>query len=399
MRKDWKETTLGEVATITNGGTPSTKKPEFWGGEIPWITTTELTEFDGKRVSTSVRTITATGVANGAAKEVRPGTTLLGTTATIGTTALTQSTLCFNQQISGLTPKAKTLLDQFLFVWARGSSAKFEELAAGTSFKRISTSNLRNVTISLPPLSEQRRIVDVIESVDTYIDALQKRADTARNARSALLHELLSAGGEDWKATTLGEVAEMYMGRTPPRAVGRYWTPDLTYPFCTIADMDGKLIEPNREGVTQAAIDDGKARKVKKGMLMMSFKLTLGRVGFAAIDLYPNEAIVAITPNPDLAMLEFLFLWLGSQNLSGGSGRAVKGETLNSKSLALIPVTLPPLAEQRRIVDIIESVDSTVTTAEDAVVNARSLRSALLSDLLSGDHEIPKSYDKFLGAA
>jgi type I restriction enzyme S subunit len=141
----------------------------------------------------------------------------------------------------------------------------------------------------------------------------------------------------------------------------------------------------------------------------MSFKLTIGRMGFAGQDIYPNEAIVSITPSSGKVIDLFLYYLLGFQDLTAGSGRAIKGETLNSKSLSAIPILLPPLAEQKRIVDLMSSVDSYIEAITssfsgikktvDALNSARKLRSALLSDLLSGNHEIPTSYDSFLGAA
>ena len=188
---------------------------------------------------------------------------------------------------------------------------------------------------------------------------------------------------DGWTETTLGEIAELKMGRTPPRIDKRYWTDDLASPFCTIADMDGKWISPIREGVTKKAIDDGKARLVSAGSLMMSFKLTLGRVGFAEVDLYPNEAIVAIDVQHGISTSDFLYLVLGFQDLSHGSGRAVKGATLNSKSLAAIPILLPSIAEQRRIVDLVSSVDTYIDALQQQVDAARTARNAVLHELLT----------------
>jgi type I restriction enzyme S subunit len=204
---------------------------------------------------------------------------------------------------------------------------------------------------------------------------------------------MLSAKGEDWVETTLGKVASLEIGRTPPRSNPNFWTADLTYPFCTIADMDSAQIDPAREGVTIEAIDSGKARLAKKGSLLMSFKLTIGRMGFAKRDLYPNEAIVRIEPDLRITSKEFLYYYLGQQDLSQGTGRAVKGSTLNSKSLAAIDLDLPPITEQLRVVDLVSSLDAEISATEDLIAATKTLRSGLLDDLLSGNHEIPEGYD------
>jgi len=188
---------------------------------------------------------------------------------------------------------------------------------------------------------------------------------------------------DDWARTTLGDIATLYMGRTPSRNNSEYWTTELKYPFCTIADMEGASISPSREGVTERAINDGKARVAPAGSLLMSFKLTIGRVGFAERDLYPNEAIVVINPDEKKATRKFLYYQLGSMDLTGNSGRAVKGSTLNSSSLAGISISIPPLTVQQRIVDLMSSVDSYIAALQQQADAARSARSSVLSELLS----------------
>ena len=188
---------------------------------------------------------------------------------------------------------------------------------------------------------------------------------------------------DHWQETTLGEIADLEIGRTPPRNSSQYWTESLERPFCSIADMDGRVITPSREGVTELAEDDNKARRISAGSLLMSFKLTIGRMAFAGCDLFPNEAIVAITPNEVSASREFLYLNLGSRDLTEGSGQAVKGKTLNSKSLRAINIHLPSLDEQRRIVDLVGSIDTYIDSLETQIETTRTARAALLSELLS----------------
>ena len=192
----WTETTLGDAVSVVNGGTPSTKQEQFWGGEITWITTTELTACDGRTVDSSKRTITDDGLKSGATKMVRAGTTLVGTTATIGTCAMAACDLTFNQQISGLIPKTNEVDDVYLFYWIQFSKPILENLSAGTSFRRISTTALKTVSIKYPPLPEQKRIVDLISTVDSYIEALEGQISSLTSLRSGLLSDLLSGNHE-----------------------------------------------------------------------------------------------------------------------------------------------------------------------------------------------------------
>lgn len=199
---------------------------------------------------------------------------------------------------------------------------------------------------------------------------------------------------EGWKVSALGEIAEIQIGRTPPRKSPKYWTEDLALPFCSIADMDALQVDPKREGVTQLAVDEGKAKRVPMGSLLMSFKLTIGRVGFAARDLFPNEAIAWVRPRDEEALnLKFLSLVLEATDYQMLTGRAVKGQTLNKDSLARIPVPLPTIDEQRRIADLVESIDQVIVLGGEY---ANDLRRSVIWSLLSQTHQIPESYDRLI---
>jgi hypothetical protein len=393
MRDGWTQTTLGDVASVGPKEPPLSIDDPFVPMDAVstdgrWV---EYTEPRGNRSGARAAAedvlfarITPC-LENGKVAQVPPGIERCG-----GSTELLV-----------IRPSQQTI-PAFIYYWAKSASTRAlatRLMTGSTGRQRLSSQDLAALPIILPPLSDQRRIVDLIESVDSYVDALRAQADAARTVRNSLGSELFDNEEDRWEVTTLGDLANLQIGKTPPRKESRYWTDDLTHPFCTIADMAERVVHPSREGVTQAAIDDGKARLIKAGTLLMSFKLTIGRVGFAGTDLFPNEAIVAIEPNPLLASPEFLYCFLGTQDLTGGSNRAVKGATLNSRSLAEIGVPLPQSDEQNRIVDLIGSVDSHISATEAAITDSVSLRSGVLSDLLCGTHEIPESYDALLEAS
>jgi type I restriction enzyme S subunit len=399
MRKGWTDTTLDDVAIVVNGSTPSTKESEYWGGDIPWITTTELTACDGGYVSSSIRKITSAAIQSGGARVVRSGATLLGTTATIGTAALTLVDTSFNQQISGLLPKSEKVLDEFIFLWARGNRLQLDDLSAGTSFKRISTANLRNLRFVLPPLAEQRRFVDVVSSVDAYIAALKQQADSARKARNAMLYELLSAGGDDWTESTLGDVAEWFSGGTPKAGKPEFYE-NGTIPWVVIADMMKTEIFDTASKITKAGLTEIGGRVAPKDSVLISMYATVGRPGFAHIPVATNQAIAWSVPNKK--MIQPRFLLLVAQFLESEISSMARGATqrnINRAMLKEFSFNLPPLDEQKRIVEIVSSMDDVIQTTELAVVDAKNLRLGLLSALLSGEHEIPAAYDSLLGAA
>ena len=271
----------------------------------------------------------------------------------------------------------------------------FDATAVGSVPRRRRTTVpvFLSAQIGLPEFGEQQRIVDLVGSVDGYIDSLQTQVEATRAARSALLAELLSNAGDDWRFARLGDVSTLQIGRTPPRGEAKYWSTDLERPFCTIADMYGRHCRPVREGVTELAEQEGKAKRMSAGTLLMSFKLTIGRVAFADCDLFPNEAIVSILPDRRVVTAEFLYYFLGSQDLTRESGQAVKGKTLNGASLRSIEVVLPSLEEQQEIVNLMDAVERQIESVDSQRDAALKLRSGVLSELLSGERLLDESYD------
>lgn len=185
-----------------------------------------------------------------------------------------------------------------------------------------------------------------------------------------------------WEMVRLAEVSTRTIGRTPPRKEARYWTADPSErPFCTIADMRGRFVSGGSEGVTDLAEREGKAKRVPAGSLLLSFKLSIGKVGFTDRDVFPNEAIAWIQPSPMITQ-PFLALALESVDWDSLGGRAVKGKTLNSGSLDAVQLPLPPLVEQRRLVDLIGAID-------DVIEEARAAHDSLLAVVESvRDHDI-----------
>lgn len=186
-----------------------------------------------------------------------------------------------------------------------------------------------------------------------------------------------------WPLRKLGEVAEISIGRTPFRQNPDYWTDSLERPFCTIADMSDFLVHPRREGVTELAERDKKAKRVPAGSLMLSFKLTLGRVGVAAIDLFPNEAIAHISPDTREIRQEYLAYALRTVDFDSLANDAAKGKTLNKGSLAELEIVVPDLELQQAIVDRLDRVDNLARAAADFASTAARMRDSAIWAVLT----------------
>ena len=160
---------------------------------------------------------------------------------------------------------------------------------------------------------------------------------------------------DNWTWVRFGQYIRMSIGKTPPRGETKYWT-NGKYPWVSISDMsDYGLVTTTKESVSECArYLFGKISPA--GTLIMSFKLTVGRTSLLNVSAYHNEAIISIYPFVDknYQARNYLFHILPIISNLGDSKDAIKGKTLNSKSLNNLLLPLPPLKEQGRIVAMIE---------------------------------------------
>lgn len=157
----------------------------------------------------------------------------------------------------------------------------------------------------------------------------------------------------NWKWVRFQDVNQFRIGKTPKRAEPKFWSPS-EIPWVAISDMtQGGSIASTREGVSATAIAECfGGHPSPAGTLIMSFKLTIGRCSFLGRDAVHNEAIVSIFPAVSAGELFSTYLSHALPLLSqlGDSKAAIKGSTLNSESIANLPIPLPPPMEQERII-------------------------------------------------
>ena len=159
---------------------------------------------------------------------------------------------------------------------------------------------------------------------------------------------------DSWAWVRFENLVFFSLGKTPDRKTSKYWK-DGIYPWVSISDMvDQGIVIATKDKITETAlVDKFNCRLVPKGTLLMSFKLTIGKMSILGVDAQHNEAIISIVPVSDIDDIQktYLFNTLPLFTSFAETTDAIKGATLNSEKLAKMLVALPPLAEQKRIIE------------------------------------------------
>src|SRR5690606_20662266 len=205
---------------------------------------------------------------------------------------------------------------------------------------------------------------------------------------------------QGWEIKKLGEVCTIQLGKTPYRKNSKFWDKEKISGnvWLSIADLKhGEYISDSTEQVTDIGAKD--IVKIPKGTILLSFKLTLGRVSFAGIDLYTNEAIASLLNLDKKISKDFLFYYfnLFDWDKAAEGDIKVKGKTLNKQKLKELPIIVPPLPEQQRIVSILDEAFAAIAkakaNAEQNLKNAKELFESYLQGVFGGSTGSPTKRD------
>ena len=161
-----------ELFEIQSGGTPSSTEARYWDGDINWITLADLPPEDYiTEIKSSVRKITQDGLNKSSAKLLPVGTVCVSTRATIGRVGIARVPLATNQGFKNVIIKdTKIITPEFLALLLRNKVDEMNGLASGATFKEISKSNFETLTVSIPPMDEQKKILDAIRHEQSLIE-------------------------------------------------------------------------------------------------------------------------------------------------------------------------------------------------------------------------------------
>jgi len=188
--RHWRWAKMGDVATVVGGGTPRTDRPDYFGGEIPWITPADLSKYIEKTISRGARNISRAGLENSGARLLPAGTVLFSSRAPIGYVAIAANPVATNQGFKSFVLRDE-LFPDFVYYYLQRAKELAVSLASGTTFLEISGKNAARLPVPVPPLPDQRRIVAEIEKQFTRLEAgvaALKRVQTGlKRYRAAVL--------------------------------------------------------------------------------------------------------------------------------------------------------------------------------------------------------------------
>ena len=392
----WPTVKLGRLCALIGGGTPSRERAEFFSGSIPWLTGQDIPEDFVASVSSGRETITEQAIQNSATNRVPAGTVLLTTRVTVGKTAVADRELCFSQDVTGIVPP-KACLDAFFLAWLLASrKQRLLTLNQGSTISGITRKALSEQLIPVPPLSEQQRIVAMLQEAES-VRRLRAQADQLTNEIIPALFVSMFGDPErnphHWPVRKLGTL----LRGTPQNGL---YKPAEAYgegtPIIRIGDFyDGRFVDAAR--LQRLRVSDAERANygVNNGEVLVNRVNSMEHLGKSVLVAGLTEPTVfesnMMRLVPDLAemipeyLIEFLQTPAALLRLRRRAKEAVNQASVNQGDLLSLQVPLPPVALQENFRTAWEALRTARSANGDADGKATELFSSLLAHAFSGE--------------
>ena len=172
-KENWNQLSISECADVIGGGTPSTKNPDYWDGNIPWIAPKDLSNNKDKYISNGERFITQLGLEKSSAKLLPENSLLFSSRAPIGYLAINTKPVATNQGFKSLVLKDGFDVEFFYYLF-KNKTEYIKNFASGSTFQEVSGSVVKNLSFLIPPKQEQKRISNILSKLDKKIELNQK---------------------------------------------------------------------------------------------------------------------------------------------------------------------------------------------------------------------------------
>jgi len=383
--EDWETDHLGCLSKISAGGTPSRSRQDYWDGDIPWITTTEV---NGGDIRYANQFITKKGLDNSATKYLPKGTLLLalyGQGKTRGKVGLLSFKATINQACAAIQINRK-ISNRFVFYYLSYQYAAIRELSNSGSQDNLNSSIVKSIILPLPPtLAEQEAIAEALSDADSLIESIQQLIAKKRLIKQGAMQELLSPK-EGWVEKTLSAVCDIKSGGTPSTTRSDYWDGEIIW--CTPTDITKlkgfKYITETSRTITNLGLKSSSAEVVPPYSLIMTTRATIGECAINLEPITTNQGFKNLSPKEG-SNIDFLYYLIATEK--NNLITLCSGSTfleISKKQVEEFTVTLPPLTEQTRIATILSDMDEEISTLETKLTKARQIKQGMMSELLTG---------------
>jgi type I restriction enzyme S subunit len=397
---------------LESGHTPSRRRPEYWDGNIPWISLHDSHALDVPEIFQTAKTISELGLENSSARLLPKGTVVFSRTATVGKATVMGREMTTSQDFANYVCGDR-VVGQYLMHLFRYMEPEWNRLMAGSTHNTIYMPVFRDLQVMLPPRKEQEAIATALSDVDTLISSLDQLIAKKRDIKQATMQQLLTGkqrlpgfvaerkGEQPYKRTEVGQIPadwavmklrDLATFRTGPFGSALHKSDYTINGVPVINPMhiaDGQIQPTDTMSVTESAAEQLSEFRLKRGEIIMGRRGDMGRcavVKDAHVGWLCGTGSMIVRCGK-LVHSEFLQRVLSSAAVVAAIEAASVGSTminLNQSTLGELKIQTPSLEEQTAIASVLSNIDAEIAVLEQKRDKIRALKQGMMQELLTG---------------
>ena len=394
--EDWDVRKIGDFTDATAGGTPSTSHPEYWNGEILWMSSGELNK---RRIHNVIGRITELGYNNSSTHMIPENCVLIGLAGqgkTRGTVAVNYVELCTNQSIAAIFP-SKEHNSEYLYqnLWSRYEELR--ELSSGDGGRGgLNLTIIKNFPCAFPKLQEQNRIAEALSDVDSMISSLEKLIAKKKAVKQGTMQELLTGKKRlpgftgEWVSGKWKDVLGCFSsGATPYRGNSEFYKG--TIKWVSSGELNYNYITDTLEHISYDAQTITNLTLHPAGTFLMAITGleaagTRGSCAILGTAATTNQSCMAIYGTEKMST-EYLFHYYvqNGDELAIQYCQGTKQQSYTAAIVKELPIYYPEdVAEQNVIASILSDMDKEIETLEQKLAKNRQIKQGMMQQLLTG---------------
>ena len=394
--EEWKECKLGDIVEIHRGASPRPIQKFIATSGMPWVKISDATASNSRFIDSTKEFIIEDGISKSII--VNPEDLIVSNSATPGLPKIMKIKACIHDGWLYFS-NYKNISRDFLYYKFFDIQRYLTNLANGSVFQNLKTDIVKDFTIKLPTLPTQQKIAAILSSLDDKIELNNKINTNLEQQAQALFKnwfvDFEPFGGkmpEGWKECKAEEYFEISIGKTPPRKEQEWFSEkktDQTMKWVSISDMGscGLFISDSSEYLTADAVTKFNVKVVPANTVLLSFKLTIGRIAITDDEMCTNEAIAHfVTQNK--VINEYLYLYLKNFNYQTMGSTSSIATAVNSKIIKAMLFIVP---DEKAINNFHQATNSLFEKIRENQHENRTLstiRNTLLPKLMNGEIEV-----------
>jgi len=389
IMSEWLKTSLIDIVELIGGGTPKTSKAEYWGGNINWLSVKDFNN-ENRYVYSTEKTITEEGLNNSSTKLLRKDDIIISARGTVGELAMIPFPMAFNQSCYGI--RAKEGIDStFLYYLIKHSVRKLKAMTHGSVFDTITRDTFANIDVAIPDIEMQQRVAKMLANIDDKVENNQRiNNNLLEQVLTLYRNKFVDTANNERAICRADEYFDISIGKTPPRKEPQWFSTnpqDVTW--VSISDMGtcGLYISSSSEQLTKQAVERHNVKVVPDNTVLLSFKLTVGRIAITNGEMTTNEAIAHFKTDKK-EINEYLYCYLKCFNYQTMGSTSSIATAVNSKIIKGMPFIVPTNDELEEFHGFAAPMFAKIKANQIETNNLTALRDTLLPKLMSGELDV-----------